>query len=144
LVFFFDFSAGTLKHFFRDTSAMRDLLPTNTYLHDLNDTFCDYAPNVSTFSFGEGESCFFEANPINKLICYQVVTPESALFTPVGKCNGTHGFELLSHCDHRQVCKPANKDDARYKLLVQFIMEQLKRKGSSLLSAATTVAVASK
>jgi hypothetical protein len=126
---------GYADTLYRSTPAVYDLKPKNQYLRDLNDEFCTYGPSIATFSTGEEESCTLTAQG-NKYICYNVVTDESARFSPTGPCQCEHRFLKLPY-DHRGVCKPDTNSDLRYQIVVDFIREQLARKDPKLLAAVT-------
>eukprot|EP01125_Pyxidicula_operculata_P008061 TRINITY_DN2728_c0_g1_i3.p1 TRINITY_DN2728_c0_g1~~TRINITY_DN2728_c0_g1_i3.p1 ORF type:complete len:148 (-),score=6.11 TRINITY_DN2728_c0_g1_i3:52-495(-) len=104
---------------FRGNPVMIDLTPSPV-LEQLNEKFGEL--NIPTLSFGETMTCFTNKKSGKFSGCFQIVDDESS--NP--RLNGAnHSFIKVNH-DHRQVCKPENRDDIRYSSVHDFIVRVLK------------------
>ena len=105
----------TLNFMVRGTHAMKELRPDSIRLTELNSLFPVIAPTVATLSFGENaKSCFG-----SKYACIQVVSDDSA--NP-GFEGPHHQFIKLDY-NHREICKPINKESIQYKATLNFIKQ---------------------
>ncbi|EFA78747.1 hypothetical protein PPL_08208 [Heterostelium album PN500] len=116
--------AHTLDHVLRTTSAISDLLPSSQHVDLLTRQFPTFAGNVATLCFGEtDEICF-----LNNNICLLIVDQESANPKFIGD---QHQFKVLKG-DHRTVCKPIDRNDEKYTLLIDFIKKIIKETDTTI------------
>jgi hypothetical protein len=116
----------SLNLMLRGTPAMHELKPSSQRLVDLNSTFTRIAPQVPTLSFGENDkSCFG-----SKFTCVQVMSSKLSIFLSfqvVSDDSANPGFPGPHHkfvkldYNHREVCKPVDRQSLQYKMVVDFI-----------------------